>query len=74
MNDRIKELIKLSTTVEHGVIQPRKITTVMHFDKEKFAELLIKECGQFTKQIIAAGGIPADHANAMLLAHFGIEE
>jgi hypothetical protein len=41
---------------------------------EEFAKLIVRQCGQFTKDIINAGGIPAEHANALLLAHFGITE
>jgi hypothetical protein len=46
MNEKIRELIKQATTEEHGVIQPRQISTVYHFDKEKFAELIVRECAQ----------------------------
>jgi hypothetical protein len=46
MNEKIKELIAQATTEEHGVIQPRQISTVYHFDKEKFAELIVRECAR----------------------------
>ena len=44
MNERIRELAEQATTVEHGVIQPRTVATVYHFDKQKFAELIVREC------------------------------
>ena len=46
MNEKIKELIKQATTVEHGAIQPFQVSTVYHFDKEKFAELIVRECAR----------------------------
>ena len=40
MNERIKELVKQATTIEeHGWG-----ASYEHFDKEKFAELIVKEC------------------------------
>ena len=65
MNERIRELAEQATTVEHGVIQPRTVATVYHFDKEKFAELIVRECADLV----------ADDDNAFdILKHFGVEE
>ena len=44
MNERIKELIAECTRVENGVMQVRRNETVYHFDKVKFAELIVREC------------------------------
>ena len=44
MNEKIKELIEECTRVEHGVMQVRRNETVYHFDKVKFAELIVREC------------------------------
>ena len=41
MNQRIQELIKLSTTVEYGVDNGFDRVTI---NQEKFAELIIREC------------------------------
>jgi hypothetical protein len=45
MNERIKELVEKATTIEvisgRGYAKPQNIT---RFDKEKFAELIVKEC------------------------------
>ena len=46
MNERIKELIAECTTVENGVMQVRRNETVYHFDKVKFAELIVSECAK----------------------------
>lgn len=52
MNEKIKNLVEQCTTVEHGVIQPRSRGDVYHFDKEKFAELIVHEC---CEQLIKQG-------------------
>ena len=44
MNEKIKELIEECTRVENGVMQVRRNETVYHFDKVKFAELIVQEC------------------------------
>ena len=41
MNERIKELIKQATTIEYGVDNG---FDRINFDKEKFAELIVREC------------------------------
>ena len=40
MNERIKELIKQATTIE----EHKWGVSYDNFDKEKFAELIVKEC------------------------------
>ena len=42
MNERIRELINEATSFKEGLIEGKYDIEV--FDKEKFAELLIKEC------------------------------
>ena len=75
MNERIKELIKQATTIEYGVDNGFDRVT---FDKEKFAELIVREC-------IAQASISNGHGNnqwdrALTFAaknikeHFGVEE
>jgi len=41
MNERIRELAEQATTIEYGVDNGFDRVT---FDKEKFAELIVKEC------------------------------
>ncbi len=41
MNERIKELIEQATTIEYGADNGFDRVT---FDKEKFAELIVREC------------------------------
>jgi hypothetical protein len=87
MNERIKDLIDQATIVtenfydsEHGYYTHRK------FDKEKFAELIIKECtskcefvanmatitnsGEMARKTKAT----ADSCATMIKTHFGVEE
>ena len=44
MNELIKELAKQATTTEYGVDNGFDCVT---FDKEKFAELIVRECSAF---------------------------
>ena len=67
MNERIKELIKQATTIE----EHKWGVSYDNFDKEKFAELIVRECS----------GV-ADHSNVTgksiigqrIKQHFGVEE
>ena len=72
MNKRIQELM-----LQAGARQEKKgaytYSLLEDEEIEKFAELIVRECGQFAKDIINAGEIPADHANALLMAYFGIK-
>jgi len=77
MNKRLRELIEICTNVDSIGIDE---TLYYSFDKEKFAELIVRECsdkierdykyerGEDTKWIIAFA-IAND-----LKAHFGVEE
>jgi hypothetical protein len=69
MNERIKELIEQSTT--H--IEPTSTSGEgWIFDKEKFAELIVKEC----IQVLDPGGhqlIARFHTRQWLSEHFGIK-
>jgi hypothetical protein len=56
MNERIQELVKQATTEESDGFK--------YFDKEKFAELIVRECAELV----------ADDDNAFdVLKHFGVE-
>ena len=72
MNERIKELIKQATTIEEhkwGVSYDK-------FDKEKFAELIVRECGDIAYKAYwdnpeTVRGI---HIKEKIKQHFGVEE
>jgi hypothetical protein len=64
MNERIRELIKQATTIEEhkwGVSYDK-------FDKEKFAELIVREC---MSELYLHG---YDDARTQIKQHFGVEE
>lgn len=80
MNKRIKQLIKQSTTIEHGVDNGFDRVT---FNKEKFAELIVKEC---INSVIANGNSQSTEdydrgyidgqsfSLKCIKKHFGVEE
>lgn len=79
MNERIKELVVLcshtETTYVNGIDESTEV-----FDKEKFAELIVKECEK-----VAKGGSwyydapscgwrnPINHVCNVMKEHFGVE-
>ena len=64
MNERIKELVKQATTIE----EHKWGVSYDNFDKEKFAELIVRECMSYMKD----GDI--DFAKFMIKRNFGVEE
>ena len=77
MNERIKELADKATVVQktfHGI---EHIT----FDKEKFAELIVRECLYVVKLAHSEGNEDIysyddalDHVEYNMKQHFGVEE
>lgn len=73
MNERIKELVEQATTEEHDGFR--------YFDKQKFAELIIKECADFIAPLgdwCGGHGEPrmpsTSECAKKLKAHFGVEQ
>ena len=64
MNERIKELINESTCFKEGDTEGKYDIEV--FDKEKFAELLVREC---MSNLYLHG---YDDARAQIKEHFGV--
>ena len=64
MNERIKELIKQATTIE----EHKWGVSYDNFDKEKFAELIVRECLSYAKD----GDL--DFMKFMIKKNFGVEE
>ena len=64
LNERIKLLAEQATTIEYGADRGFDRVT---FDKEKFAELILKECAWAAD---FADKNPGDY----VLKHFGVEE
>ena len=82
MNERIKELIEQATSnisVDHEGYRGKGYTEqVEYFDKEKFAELIVRECARsvawYTKE---ERNWPNNgrviRANKTVLEHFGVD-
>jgi hypothetical protein len=64
MNERIKELAEQATTYYNGGLG----TEIESFDKEKFAELIVKECID-----IVEGIPPGYHDHLVILQDYSIE-
>lgn len=67
MDERIRELINEATSFKEGLIEGKH--DIEEFDKEKFAELIVRECASLAYD--GPGGI-LDHFG--LEEHFGVEE
>ena len=84
MNERIKELEKQSTTVVEGWSDENGTTRYYEFNREKFAELLIRQCAHvavFKDSGTVATAAVAGHMAAgrsiaakLIKEHFGVEE
>jgi hypothetical protein len=69
MNERIQALAEQATTYHNGGLG----TEIESFDKEKFAELIVKEC----MNVLDPGEhqlIARFQARKWLAEHFGVEE
>ncbi len=73
MNERIKELIEQATIrgEEYLPGNDGHPTPTFYFDKEKFAELIVRECAKIVNENDCEGSIVGD---GMLFEHFGVEE
>ena len=70
MNERIKELIEQATSTQGPT--PYNPLTFEVFDKEKFAELIVRECMAVARK---ADGLDAEYEAWYLIEqHFGVEE
>jgi hypothetical protein len=68
MNERIKQLAEQATTIVDTVNSQGYSSSYANFDREKFAELIVRECADFLKDTLD------DHfAAEQLEEHFGVE-
>ena len=72
MNERIKELALQATETFTTYFDGRGNVTETYFDKEKFAELIVRECSKVNDQFIGRriGEIDLD---LVYKEHFGVE-
>ena len=66
MNERIRLLAEQATTYHNGGLG----TEIELFDKEKFAELIVRECAKRVDYWESRQGEHTDD----ILKHFGVEE
>jgi hypothetical protein len=67
MNKRIKELTEQATTYHKGGLG----TEIESFDKEKFAELIVKECAWLVDENDIS--LPYGTFGKLIKGHFGVE-
>ena len=68
MNERIDKLIEECTSVNDDLVYDGRdsyMKTTEYFDKEKFAELIVRECALMCLE---------DKDSQRILGHFGVEE
>ena len=73
MNERIKELVKQATTIE----EHKWGVSYDNFDKEKFAELIVRECIDIAQDRANFPGFPPNDVNDIIdeiREHFGVAE
>jgi hypothetical protein len=68
MNKRIQKLAEQSTSIVEMVGPQGYTSSYAKFDKEKFAELIVRECASHLNWV------GDDAAGIELLEHFGVEE
>ena len=86
MNERIRELAEQATTEHTSYYDGRGNVTETIFDKDKFAELIVKEClahGKLTQSQAVVNGSEEYNAGRemgievfmnQIKLHFGVEE
>jgi hypothetical protein len=75
MNEQIQKLIEQATSTQGPT--PYNPLTFEVFDKEKFAELIVRECANFidSHEQVDKYGFALDIVyGADLMKHFGVEE
>ena len=76
MNERILELINEATSFKEGLIEGKHDIEV--FDKEKFAELIVRECAEQASIGNGHGNNQWDRAltfaSKNIKEHFGVKE
>jgi hypothetical protein len=70
MNQRIKQLVEQATTIVEMVGPQGYTSSYANFDREKFAELIVRECDRYARSAWEHGPLLGKD----LLIHFGIEE
>jgi hypothetical protein len=73
MNPRIRELAEQSTSIVEMVGPQGYTSSYANFDKEKFAELIVRECQTVVEWAISVDST-IDRVPVLIKEHFGVEE
>ena len=71
MNERIRQLAEQATSIVEMVGPQGYASSYANFDKEKFAELIVKVC---VEQIFNRESSDGDWYQDDIFKHFGVEE
>jgi hypothetical protein len=78
MNERIKELAEQATSIVEMVGPEGYTSSYANFDREKFAELIIKQCAKslWTEECHTSDLAleEFERSSAKIKQHFGVEE
>jgi hypothetical protein len=84
MNERIRELAEQATTIVDTVNSQGYSSSYANFDREKFAELIVRECMQVavfkdsgtvaTAQVAGYMAAGRSISARLIKEHFGVEE
>ena len=72
MNERIQLLAEQANELDYKTFDEYNHQTVQHykFNKEKFAELIVRECAEYAEHELDMAG----YKKKFMLKHFGVEE
>ena len=76
MNERIDKLIEECTSVNDDLVYDGRdsyMKTTEYFDKEKFAELIVRECANIVTDAVDHREPASTYADK-IRQHFGVEE
>jgi hypothetical protein len=73
MNERFKELEKQATTVVEGWSDERGTTRYYEFNREKFAELIVRECAKAADEGMAQVTMRVEWPSYHIKKHFGVD-
>jgi hypothetical protein len=75
MNERIKQLAEQANELDYETFDEYNHKTVQHykFNKEKFAELIVRECGVALSPMLR-DMVSRGQAFDLIKDHFGVEE
>ena len=74
MNERIKQLAEQAGYTDAYYESDDGPFVPAEFDKEKFAELIVRECVQLCQECIDDGCVEAQEPMGKIKKHFGVEE